>query len=222
MNLKCIIFDLDGTLADTLPLCLGSFQKALKKFSGKDFTFEEIESLFGRSEEGIIKALVPECWQECLKYFLDTYKNDHYICPKTFSGITEALDILKGNDIKLAMVTGKGYNSAVISLNYLKLDHYFEIVETGSSERPNKEDNILSVLSKLGLNAKESAYMGDTPYDIEVSHATGVLSISAGWASTTNLEQIKKQNPSLIFENVDSFIDWINTNIVENKNLSKI
>ena len=60
MRLHGVIFDLDGTLGDTLPACFVAFRRALEGFSAREYTDAEIAALFGPSEEGMIQRLVPE------------------------------------------------------------------------------------------------------------------------------------------------------------------
>src|SRR5579864_9064339 len=116
MVIKGIIFDLDGTLADTLPVCFAAFRRAFHEFSGRIYTNEEITALFGPSEEGSILQIVPDRSEECLQVFLEEYERAHASCLEPFPGILDALRLLKDRGVKVAVVTGKGQHSAAISL----------------------------------------------------------------------------------------------------------
>ena len=60
MKLKGIMFDLDGTLGDTLPVCFASYRRVFREFLGCHYSDHEITALFGPTEEGIIQQLVPD------------------------------------------------------------------------------------------------------------------------------------------------------------------
>ena len=64
-----VIFDLDGTLADTLPMCISAFRKAVEPFIHRHLEYEEIERQFGLNEEGMIRNIVGEHWEEALEDF---------------------------------------------------------------------------------------------------------------------------------------------------------
>ena len=70
MRLAGAIFDLDGTLADTLPACYAAFRAACEGLGGPAYTNEQIRALFGPSEEGMLQRAMPERWQEGLTLLL--------------------------------------------------------------------------------------------------------------------------------------------------------
>ena len=60
MSIKGVIFDLDGTLADTIPVCISAFRSAFERYSARGWDEEEIEALFGPTEEGSCRRAVPD------------------------------------------------------------------------------------------------------------------------------------------------------------------
>ena len=208
-NIKAIIFDLDGTLADTLPLCIKSFQLAFEEIMGIKYPENIITQYFGQTEEGITKSLAPDKWQECLSAYVRIYTENHHLCPATFDGITETLDYIKKSGYKMAMVTGKGVHSVFITLDYYGIQDYFEFVETGSNEGIIKDKCIKKILNSWQISANQAAYIGDQPSDIIHSRKAGVLPIAVTWASTTNKELLEKENPYKIFAKIDEFKGWI-------------
>ena len=58
--IRAVVFDFDGTIADTLPLCIAAFRQAVEPHAGRRVSDEEIIATFGPSEEGTIRALIPE------------------------------------------------------------------------------------------------------------------------------------------------------------------
>lgn len=208
-NLKGIIFDFDGTLADTLPICILSFQQALHKVTGIKYTESQITSYFGKSEEGIIQTLAPNNYDETLKIYLETYKNNHYLCPYPFDGMIEALNMIKNKGYKMALITGKGKNAIDIALDYMNLKEYFEFVEFGHPEKSIKTESIIKIAGLWNIKPSNIAYIGDQSSDIIESKKAGAYSIAVSWAKTSNHSELLKHEPDFIFSKIEDFKNWL-------------
>jgi len=166
MRLTGIVFDLDGTLADTLPICVKAFQDTLVHFTGRRYSETEITAHFGPTEEGMLRRLIPDRAQQAVETFLEVYEREHNVCTAPFPGIRDVLWLLASRGVKLAIVTGKGSRSAEISLRHLGLGSMFDTVETGSADGPIKSLSIRRVLDGWGAEPLSVAYVGDTPHDM--------------------------------------------------------
>jgi pyrophosphatase PpaX len=213
MKIKGLIFDLDGTLLDTLPVCYIGFRTALKEFVHRDYSNEDINQLFGPSEEGIFQRLVPEQWEECLECYLETYDKVHPEYSDPFPGIEKALTLLLARKIKLAIVSGKGPKSMDLSLKHSGLGKYFSVVETGFEHGPDKPSRIRKVLESWVFDPSEVAYIGDTPHDIEDSKEVGTIPLAAVWTGTARTKGVLDKGPKEFFTNVSDFINWIEDNV---------
>ncbi|RFZ95078.1 HAD family hydrolase [Mucilaginibacter conchicola] len=209
MNFKAIIFDLDGTIADTLPLCIASFKKSIEPLLNKSLSNEEIIATFGPSEEGTIRALIPQQEAQGVKDYLLHYEAMHHTCPAMFPGINELLQTLADKGVQLAMVTGKGIHSTKLSLKQFDATRYFEVLETGSPDGPDKVNGIKRVLQRLNIQPGEALYVGDAPSDITSCKEVGVPIAEAAWAHTTNAAELIPLKPDFIFYSVDDFKDWV-------------
>lgn len=205
---KGLIFDLDGTLADTLPLCLISFQEALENISGKRPSKEAVEKYWGYSEIGIVKKLYPQNWKIYFEEFLKIYKKNHSMCCQIFDGMKETLSLLKENSIKTALVTGKGKDSCAITLEELGIEEYFEIIETGSEIGSIKPACIRKVLDIWQFEPQEIYYIGDAVSDIKDSKEVDVKCIAAAWAKTAHIKLLEQEEPSVIFYSIEDFHLW--------------
>ena len=217
MQLDGVIFDLDGTLGDTLPVCFAAFRHAMSEFSSRRYTDDEIAALFGPSEEGIIRRLVPDRWQACLMTYLAAYDQESARNARLFPGIETALRLLKERGVATAIVTGKGSQSAAISLRHLGLAGHFDSVETGSPEGGIKPLAIRKVLAKWRAMPHQVAYVGDAPSDIEAAREAGVIPLAAAWAATSEPSALTALRPRQIFLSVDTFIEWVEKNIEANR-----
>lgn len=206
---KALIFDLDGTLADTLPLCVFSFQEALEACTGVRPTKQEVMSHFGACEEGVSKKLLPDNWSGSFSKYLEVYKENHHMCEDLFEGVQEVLDFLKRNKIKTALITGKGAQSCDITLNHFGIREYFEFVETGHPKGSIKPECMRRILKRWGLNPKDAYYVGDSPKDITDSDEVGVNPIAVSWASTAEHDVLLKYKPHKIFSQIPEFKNWV-------------
>lgn len=207
---KGVIFDLDGTIADTLPLCINAFRMAIEPLAEREFTDDEIIATFGPSEEGTIMALVPHHYEAGIAGYLQFYEILHSHCPVPFTGIPELLGYLQHHNVRLAMVTGKGEKSTVISLQQFNLTHHFSIIETGSPNGPVKAECIERVLQQWGdLIKDEVIYVGDAPSDIAACRKAGIPIAAAAWAETADAEKLQSLHPDALFYTIADFFDWI-------------
>ena len=208
-KIKTVIFDLDGTIADTLPLCISAFKKSIEPLLARDVSEEEIIATFGPSEEGTIRKLIPLHEKIGVEAYLKHYEQLHYTCPAPFPGVKELLELLNQKGLQLAMVTGKGIHSTKLSLKQFGLAQYFDVLETGSPNGPNKVNGIRSVINRLKVDIHESLYIGDAPSDIVYCQEIGIPIAAAAWASTADAEELERLNPNWLFRSVDEFSKWI-------------
>jgi pyrophosphatase PpaX len=213
MQLKGFLFDLDGTLANTLPLCIKVYQLTMHHFTGKDYTEAEITAHFGLTEAGIFQRLLPEHWQEALDYYHTTYEQLHNECSEPFPGIDGALQRLQQRGIRLAVVTGKGSHTARFTLQYLGLARYFDRVEAGREDAVDKVTAMQRVMTAWQIQPEDAAYIGDAASDIEQSAKAGVLPLAAEWAETATINALEEIRPAASFHTIASFISWIEENI---------
>lgn len=217
MEIKSILFDLDGTLANTLPLCIKVYKQTFQRYTGRSFSDDEITAHFGLTETGIMKRILPEQWEEGLKHYHDLYEQWHTECSKPFEGVDRALSLLQQRGIAMAVVTGKGLYTAQYTLKYLGLAHYFSTIEAGQENSVAKEQAIRKILASWQMDPTCAAYIGDTDSDIKEAAAAGVMPLAACWAETATIGHLDTMKPAATFMTVASFIDWIETHIATSK-----
>jgi pyrophosphatase PpaX len=210
MYIKGLIFDLDGTLADTLPVCIAAFQRIFQQHLGRDFSTPEIEAMFGPNEEGMLQRQLPETWPLALATYLMEYERAHALCPAPFEGLLPLLAALRKRGVRLGIATGKGAGSAEISARILGLSPYFEGIEVGSAEGAVKPRLISTFLARWALPPTHVAYLGDAASDIDAARQVGVIALAAAWASTADTAALAARQPAALFRQVDDFSAWIN------------
>ena len=135
-----MIFDMDGTLGNTLPVVVQALQETFSRYGGREYSRPEIEAMFGPSEEGVIQTRVPaDDYPAALQLYLDRYAELHDLATEPFPGVLHLLEVLQARGIRRAIVTGKGPGTARISMEHMGLDRLIERLMTGSpagAEKP--------------------------------------------------------------------------------------
>jgi len=213
MALRGVIFDLDGTLADTLPVCITGFRNALEAYTGRIYADAEITAMFGPSEEGVFLRLTPQYAEEASQRYWEEYERAHESVRAPFPGIFDALAFLKENGIHTAVVTGKGPHSAAISLRMLGLAAQFDIVEAGSPHGVIKPQAMREVVARWQVPHAQVAYVGDATADVTSARQAGVIPLAAAWAETADYAALRAMEPEETFRTVEELVAWVNNRI---------
>lgn len=208
-TLRGLLFDLDGTLADTLPVCYAAFRDVFETHLGRTYSDDEIHEMFGPSEEGIIARMLPERGDAGYRDYLAAYERLHARCPAPFDGVEDAVTLARERGLCVAIVTAKGPGSAAISARVLGLTRHFDIIEAGSRAGNEKPRAIRAVLERWELPPERVAYVGDSIHDVRASRAVGVLPIAVAWASTADAAALRAEGPHATFETVAAFSEWL-------------
>jgi len=178
-----VIFDLDGTVVDTLTPTLRCFQEALAPALGRVPTLEEIRDRFGPSEPEIFTAWVGEgeASDAIARLYTCYDRVFHEMGP--FPGVKELLVDLRGRGYKTALFTGRGRPSTQVLLEAMEMDVLFDDTVTGEeAARPKPApDGVRMILDHLSIPPERAALVGDSPLDVAAARAAGVRPIVSRW-----------------------------------------
>ncbi|QTD42530.1 HAD family hydrolase [Sporosarcina sp. Te-1] len=212
--MKAVLFDFDGTLADTLPICFCSFQKVFETFDNRKLTSLQVEELFGPSEVGIIhQHLLHPAKEDAIELFYNTYSEYHHEFVNENKEITDLLKLLKSLHIKIGIFTGKGRRSLDISLEALKMDGLFDVIVTGDDVVKPKPDpeGLIKALSLLRVNKADAVFIGDSDADIIAGKQAGVTTIGVNWL-TGKQSYSFTEPPHLIANNLEELNNLLKVN----------
>jgi len=193
MKYKALLFDLDGTLINSVYDLHESANYILRKYGYKERTIEEINSFIGNGLKNLVKLSLGE-EREDFENIVDEFKKYYFArcTEKTFpyEGMKETLIKLKDAGYKLAVVTNKPDTPAKEICDCF-FNGIFDFVLGEKSELKRKPDKEMTefAMSVLGVNKEESLYIGDSEVDIKTAENTGidVLCVSYGFRTKEQL-----------------------------------
>ncbi|UHA75995.1 HAD family hydrolase [Paenibacillus sp. 481] len=215
--MQVVLFDFDGTLADTLPLSFHAFKAVFKQYDNRDVTNDELIAMFGPTEEGIIsdnfrdKASVPQAIHD----YYSLYEQGHYDSSLSDQAIIDLLQFLKEQNVKIGVITGKSRRAFHVSSEALHLLHFFDIAITGDDVEKAKPDpeGIFKALDTLGIHQSEAVFVGDSNADILAGMAAGIRTYGVQWLSTSQ-SLVYDVLPDRIFMRVADFRELLAEEIV--------
>lgn len=184
---KYVLFDMDGTVLDTLQDLHDSINYSLAHFGYPQITIQESAANLGNGAVYLMQHSAPEgLSEEKLTELLDFYKPwyEKHCRIKTgpFPGIPELMEDLKSRGIRLAVVSNKPHGAA----KELADEFFGDILdyaqgEESSVRRKPAPDMVWAAMKALGASPEESVYVGDTEVDIQTAAAAGIDEITVTW-----------------------------------------
>lgn len=182
-----VIFDLDGTLLNTLDDLMDSVNYSLKKYGMPERSYEEIRHFVGNGVQKLIERAVPEGAESDVIERTFAAFEKHYMLhcnDKThvYPGIMQLLAELKKRDIKQAIVSNK-LQSGVQSLYELYFKEYVQTAigaKDGIRKKP-APDTVLEALRQLNVPKERAVYVGDSEVDIATAANVGMDCITVTW-----------------------------------------
>ena len=191
MKKKYIIWDFDGTLANTNDVILDSWKAAFEHFLGAVPSDEEIIGTFGETLRHTIAVRFPGETYEDVRDYYRAYQEAHsegrvYV----YEGIRELLDELKARGCGLGVATSRTAYSYSNYMSELGLEGYMDVVvsmEDVAKHKPDPE-SIEKVLEKFGAQPGEAVMIGDSRYDMGCANNAGVDSVMVGWSHPVDID----------------------------------
>jgi len=184
---SAILFDLDGTLIDTIELILSSARFAFQGWHRGVPTDAEWVRGIGTPLVQQLRAYTQDDAE--LATLLDRYRHHqrehHDRMTRCYADVPEVVERLSREGYRLAIVTSKATPIAHQSLAHVGLDAYFQTVvgyEDTARHKPHPEP-VLQALTRLGVTTDDSVFVGDSPHDIHAGRAAGVATVAALWGA---------------------------------------
>ena len=209
--MRGILFDLDGTLLDTLDELYEAVNVSLAEFGYPRRSREEVRSFVGNGVGVLIRKAVPEGTSEadyetCLA-FMKEYYAAHSGGATPYPGIMELLYRLKERNIPMAVVTNKP-DLPARKLVESRFPGLFDVVIGEVPGRPRKPEPEmpLLVLERLGIGKEDAVYIGDSEVDIQTARNAGLKVVSVTWGFRDE-EQLRALGPDWLIRRPEELLD---------------
>lgn len=205
--LKAVIFDLDGTLVNTLEDLCDSTNYALEKYGFEKRELSKFNKLVGSGVLNLIEQAIStrpfteEEKQTVFNCFMTHYRGNFLTKSLPYEGMYECVKTLKENGVKLAVVSNKIDEMTQKIVNELFSGEFSEVFGK-VEEYPIKPDPTLTleVIKRLGVKPCETAFVGDSEVDIKTAKNAGCVSIGVSWGFRSE-QEVLSENPDYFIHN---------------------
>lgn len=212
---KGIIFDLDGTLLDTVDDLGDSMNEVLKTYNYPTFTSEEYKLKVGGGFKGLVLSSLPEGTDsnkidEAIGLFADSYDRRYLNKTKTYKGIDSVLDKLNEMGFKLGINSNKKdeYTKNLINKFFKRIPFTAVYGERDGISRKPDPTSALDIIKLMELKAEEVLYIGDTSVDIMTAENSGIDSVGVLWGFR-NYEELNKHGATYIISDPKEILNIV-------------
>jgi len=211
MKFKGIIFDLDGTLVDSLEDIAESMNKVLLRYGFETHDLQAYKYFIGNGIKNLVREALPhysredEMISKCFDLMMEEYRDHCTVKTKPYQGIGELLDELTKHDIRLSVFSNKVDELTKKVVSTLLPNWNFEVVIGASSDiprKPNPEGAFL-ISETLRIPPADLIYLGDTGIDMQTATRASMYAVGALWGYRTDEELISNGAKNLILHPLD-------------------
>ena len=212
MRFRVVLFDLDGTLIDSGPIILASMQHAVRTVLDREIAYEELAATVGG--QGLV-AQMSELDPDRVDELIEVYREHNDPLHETleaFAGMVEVLPRLRSEGRRLGIVTAKRHRTVALAFDRFPwLEDQFEVVighEDTDRHKPDP-DPVLEALERLDATPDESAYVGDSPFDIRAAKAAGAFAIAVSWGGIHSDGRLLAEGPDAVVHTPEELLDVV-------------
>ena len=200
MKTKLMIFDLDGTVLDTVTTIAHFCNTALEKFNLKTFPVNDYKYFAGEGAKKLTKnildaqnAYTPELHQALFDFYMESYDKAPAYLTSIFDGLYETLEKIKKEGIKIAIVSNKPHFATVSVTEELYGKDFFHLI-FGQREniplKPNPQA-VFEVMDYFKVKKEECIYIGDTKTDMKTGKNAGIFTVGVLWGFRDKTELLE-------------------------------
>jgi phosphoglycolate phosphatase len=207
MTYKAIIFDLDGTLLNTLEDLGNAMNRVLAQEGFPQHPVDAYRYFVGDGATMLITRTLPsenrddDTIQRCLEAFREEYSQSWNIKTKPYDGIPEMLDSVAAHGLKMAILTNKPHDFTKLCVVELLPNWNFDIVLGQRDGLPRKPDpaGALEIAEFFQIPPSEILYLGDTAVDMQTAIAAQMFPVGALWGFRTR-EELQKNGAKVLLQ----------------------
>lgn len=210
---KACIFDLDGTLADTVESIAYVANQLLVEFGAPAQPIEDYKYHAGDGGNVLMERCMRAAGadmsrlEEGQRRYRENFAKDPLYKVTVFDGMKEALDVLKKRGVRLAVLSNKPHQAAVLAIRGLFGEDTFEIVqglEEGMKKKPDPS-GAFKIAEEFQVKPEECMYVGDTNTDMQTGKAAGMYTIGVLWGFRDRKE-LEENHADIIIEKPEELV----------------
>ncbi len=211
-SLEVLLFDLDGTLIDTIEMILSSARYATKTVLGEALPDDVLRHNIGVPLVVQMEEYAPGRSAELLKVYREHNARVHDDMIREFPGVDETLRSLAAKGFRMGIVTSKSRPVAQRGLDHFGLGGLFEVLVGYEDTTVHKPDPcpVLEAVSRFGVSPEKCLYCGDSPHDMDAGIAAGVITAAAKWGPFA--ERVLDPGPDYALEVPGDLVDLLGGN----------
>jgi pyrophosphatase PpaX len=187
-----------------------SFIDVCRDYQGREYSPSQIRALFGPTELGIFRRLIPAHAEAATDRFVDLFESDWAQRPRRDPEMTHLLQWLAERSYGLGVVTGCGTRRAELTLTLLDLSHLVDVLACGSLEGSNKPASLMSMATQWQLEPSQVAYLGDSPKDMKDALEAHAIPLGAAWyPGADSPEVLREAGAAEVFTTVSDLRTWL-------------
>lgn len=207
MRVQAVLFDLDGTLLDTLEDIANSANSALLRYGLPTHSVDAYRYFIGDGVTMLISRALPDESRDsdiiakCVKGFRQDYSRNWNVKTRPYEGVPELLDALAAKHIKMAILSNKPDDFTKQCVSELLPNHNFEMILGQRDAIPIKPDPVgaLQIADRLGITPSRFLYLGDSAIDMKTAVRAGMFPVGALWGFRP-LEELQEHGAQAVID----------------------
>jgi len=206
-----VLFDLDGTVVDSGSIILASMRHATREVLGQEYADEELmQAVGGPGLEAQLAVFGPDDVEELVRVYR-AHNEPLHDRLEAFAGMEEVLVRLHAEGRRLGVVTAKRRSTVDLAFARVPLAHLFETIVGGDETERHKPDPepLLLAAERMGADPAETAYVGDSPFDMLAAKAAGMHAIAVTWGRIHDRAKLEQVEPDAIVDTPAELLEHV-------------
>lgn len=192
-----VIFDLDGTLSDSIHSIKYSGDRTMERFGYGPFSVEQYKYFVGDGAANLVRRALEAGGDRELAHFEEAYtlyreifRENCMYRVRPYEGIPELLAALKAREVKIAVLSNKPHAETVNVIETLFGKNCFDVIQGQKEDVPIKPspEGVFRIIEQFGMTAVDMLYLGDTATDMKTGKNAGIFTIGALWGFRERIE----------------------------------